>query len=299
MTKTEMQRIAEELTEELRNVPDGTEITTAQLLRLCGYDTERLSLPEMMGIHTALAHTAKKARVTLDMSAHKGKEEGLPVHLAYTVHNENAKVRCPHCGSGNTARILYGMPAFSKKLEHDIRSGKIHLGGCMLTEVTDAAGNSIPLDPARYCNACKKEFARPAYLPTEDFSGAEAYTDIVTGLRFTYSKRFPQQTELCIEKNDAGAAVSVSCFPGAGEAGRERQITKRQWNKLTDRLFGELYLHEWKKEYTDPNVLDGEQWSLEIRMTEDRRLVWNGSNAFPVYWQELNALFRPFLRDGR
>jgi hypothetical protein len=41
---------------------------------------------------------------------------------------------CPQCQSHNVAEILYGMPAFSEELEHDLDSGKIVLGGCFVSE---------------------------------------------------------------------------------------------------------------------------------------------------------------------
>lgn len=42
--------------------------------------------------------------------------------------------------------------------------------------------------------------------------------------------------------------------------------------------------------------LNGEQWELEIRLTGNRKRTYSGSNAFPPYWSELKALFRPYMR---
>ncbi|MBQ5521284.1 MAG: hypothetical protein IIT86_00495 [Oscillospiraceae bacterium] len=61
-------------------------------------------------------------------------------------------------------------------------------------------------------------------------------------------------------------------------------------------LYSGLFLHEWKKSYDNFEVLDGEQWELEITMTNRRKRTYEGSNAYPPYWPELKALFRPFLR---
>ena len=41
---------------------------------------------------------------------------------------------CPHCGSRRIARIGYGMPAYTKKLERALEAGRIVLGGCCVTE---------------------------------------------------------------------------------------------------------------------------------------------------------------------
>ena len=40
MTKTELRYIAEDLVDELREMPDGTEITSWQLLKVGGYDPD-------------------------------------------------------------------------------------------------------------------------------------------------------------------------------------------------------------------------------------------------------------------
>ena len=42
--------------------------------------------------------------------------------------------KCPSCGSEKVADILWGMPAFSRKLEKDLEDGKIVLGGCCVTD---------------------------------------------------------------------------------------------------------------------------------------------------------------------
>jgi hypothetical protein len=40
---------------------------------------------------------------------------------------------CPACGSPRIARILYGLPAFSKDLEDALSEGIVALGGCVLS----------------------------------------------------------------------------------------------------------------------------------------------------------------------
>jgi len=41
---------------------------------------------------------------------------------------------CPDCGSNKIARILWGMPAMSPKMQRDIDQGKLILGGCVVLE---------------------------------------------------------------------------------------------------------------------------------------------------------------------
>lgn len=51
---------------------------------------------------------------------------------------------------------------------------------------------------------------------------------------------------------------------------------------------GDLHIGEWKKDYMDPNVLDGTQWDLEIQYINDRKPVRiSGSNAYPYNFNNL------------
>jgi ribosomal protein L37AE/L43A len=56
--------------------------------------------------------------------------------------------KCPNCGSKNIARIQYGMPVYSEKLEKDLAKNKIVLGGCVIS------GD----DPKWQCTNCKERF---------------------------------------------------------------------------------------------------------------------------------------------
>ena len=58
--------------------------------------------------------------------------------------------KCPECGSGPVARIMYGMPAFSEELERELREGKISLGGCCVSDD----------DPDWECTACGRRMHR-------------------------------------------------------------------------------------------------------------------------------------------
>ena len=69
--------------------------------------------------------------------------------------NKRSRVKkprtCLECGSKRIAKILYGMPAFSDELERDIKSGKIVLGGCVITDE----------DPIWQCVDCGKSYFKP------------------------------------------------------------------------------------------------------------------------------------------
>jgi hypothetical protein len=53
--------------------------------------------------------------------------------------------RCPRCGSPSLARILYGFPAFTRRLEEDLDAGRVVLGGCVIGED----------QPTLSCGACE------------------------------------------------------------------------------------------------------------------------------------------------
>jgi hypothetical protein len=59
-----------------------------------------------------------------------------------------ASVVCPHCASTDVARYLWGLPAFSPKLDADMDAGRVVLGGCVVTGE----------DPTHRCNACGRGF---------------------------------------------------------------------------------------------------------------------------------------------
>jgi len=60
----------------------------------------------------------------------------------------NHKNICHYCNSKNVAKILYGLPAFSKKLEKELKTGKVILGGCCISDES----------PLFHCNDCAKEW---------------------------------------------------------------------------------------------------------------------------------------------
>lgn len=194
--------------------------------------------------------------------------------------------KCPKCGSRRVAPILYGMPAFSEEMEQQLKEEKLYLGGCCISG----------MDPTYHCFHCKKDVGAPPILLSKH--GEEDYRDIVTSVRFSVGGFFGGYPEvLAIKEKDR---ITLDVRPGfrEPEAYLQRLMTEQEWNKLMDRLFSKLYLHEWKKNYADPNVLDGEQWELELKLTGGRVRNYGGSNAFPPYWAELKMTFRPFFKEA-
>ncbi len=74
--------------------------------------------------------------------------------------------KCPHCGAGEAAEILYGMPAYSEELEESLKNGEVFIGGCLIT------GD----DPKYKCRSCGFEYGRPSGDPA--LSDFEIVTDM-------------------------------------------------------------------------------------------------------------------------
>lgn len=64
---------------------------------------------------------------------------------------DDARPRCPKCGSEKVAEILWGMPAYSEELQYDLDEGRVVLGGCFVGEDGE--------DPFWHCTSCGHEFA--------------------------------------------------------------------------------------------------------------------------------------------
>lgn len=279
--------IVEILIEELRELPNGTEATLAQLVNKCGYDARQLERDDqMLTIYGELLKAARKAHITLDWSAYKDMVIGLPYNIPFVVKNARAQIKCPRCGSVNTARILYGMPAMDKELEAKINAGKIYIGGCCITG----------FDEKCYCNACKKKFG----VVVQIINGEEIefLADAVTEITFSrmeYLRPF-QPTQVTITKTAKGAHVKASGAADDLPFENEYDISKKKWDALVDALYYELYLNDWEHSFVDYNVLDGEEWRLTIKRPNRRKRTYSGMNGYPPYWEELVKLMKPYLK---
>ncbi len=76
-------------------------------------------------------------------------EDRLPEDMLDVLEEfEDALVRCPYCGSRHTAMFIYGLPAFTPKMQKMLDEKRWTLGGCLIG----------PDMPSRKCNECGKEF---------------------------------------------------------------------------------------------------------------------------------------------
>lgn len=294
MKQEELQCIISELIEELRELPDQTELTTWQLIDRAGYADEKFSNEDLMDIDYALRQAARKAHITLDGSRHDGLVEGLPYNLDYIVRNAKAQIRCPRCGSINTARILYGMPAMSDALEEKMRAGRIHLGGCRINSA-ELNGQTVRTDPTRRCNSCNKEFGAP---PIFLYRGeAQDYRAEVISFRYYDGGFFGGFTELKIRRAEDGIiAKGVSAPSPVDPSYGTYTMTEKEWLDFLDSLYSACYLHEWRKRYVDLSVLDGEQWEIELTLSGNRLRSYYGSNEYPPYWKDVQKVVNRIIR---
>ena len=294
-SKAELRGIAKSLVEELRECEDGTGISSWELLQCSGYDMDSFDQWDLFEVHDALLREARANHITLDMSAHKDQVEGLPYNLDFIVRNKKAQIKCPRCGSMNTARYIYGMPIFSERMQQKLNARKWVLGGCCISSV-EVNGKEIDTMPARRCNDCKKDFATAPILFTPKSEKAEDYRDIVTSIKFSVGGFFSGHTDVSIIKNEQGALVQVQKLSEPDEEPDDRQINAVKWQKIVNTLYGQMYLHEWKRSFVDPCVMDGTQWRLEIGLTKKRKRSYSGSNDYPPYWSKLLRIFREFVK---
>lgn len=202
--------------------------------------------------------------------------------------------KCPRCGSRNTGRYIYGLPAFSEKMQMMLDTGKWILGGCCLYEV-EINGQHVNTKPTRKCNDCGKDFGAAPILITRKKETAEDYRDIVTTISFKIDEYRGGYTHITIRKNAGGASVKVDQMPLPKKPGCVRQISSAKWTKIVNALYGQIHLHEWKKNYLpSPDIVvnDGLHWSLTVRLTGNRKRSYSGDNCLPPYWDELLKVFR-------
>jgi|GEM_PF-2446637 len=77
-------KVAEQLLDEVRELPDGSASTTCRLLMKCGYDLDKLPV-DLFDVDNELHEASEKAGIILDMSAHEGKIEGLLFNLEFII----------------------------------------------------------------------------------------------------------------------------------------------------------------------------------------------------------------------
>ena len=174
-----------------------------------------------------------------------------------------AKRICPRCGSRETAPILWGMPAYTEKLQEQLNNKEILLGGCCITEN----------DPTHHCFKCKKDFGRKT---------ADLETDTIE-VNFEIGGFFQGYNSLIVKKTNNGAITTCT---QSFDKHSDKELSFEEWDALLKSLY-RCYICDWKKRYVDNGVLDGTQWELTIQYANHKPLNIYGSNAYPPHWNKL------------
>lgn len=292
MKRREISReVVPELVEDLRDIPDGTRITIGELIADSFYADDVFTDEDMAFLMKKLYSAAKRENITLDRQS----------DCSYIVHNKDAKYICPHCGSKNTARILYGLPAFSPQMEKKLNEGRLYLGGCCIM------GN----DPDRLCNDCEMEFSTTSdwFNIMKEISNDEPEKvemgnvmpeniEQVESLTFLYGTFGQKTTRIQINHTDNGAEVirtTGDYFTFSNGCSTVNHISKASWSDLIDKLYHEFRFHEWELVYSDDKTLDGFEWKMIVQFPDNHNQERRGYNAYPPCWNDLMSYIRTLL----
>ena len=167
--------------------------------------------------------------------------------------------KCPSCGSRNVIKILYGEPTGEALFME--AQGKIKLGGCLITDI----------DPEYYCNDCENEWNKKEIID-------KAYEDI-KGIKASVGGYFQGYYEIDIDFVSRKLSWNHSLEP---ENSYSKIIRRTTLDKFIEGL-KVVNLLNWKNNYLDCEILDGTQWTIEIKKDSETREI-NGDNKFPKEW---------------
>ena len=194
---------------------------------------------------------------------------------AYSKETKNVRhKKCPMCGSRDTAKILYGLPAYNEELENKLNSHTIYLGGCVIT----------PTDPKYHCFSCNEDFGTPPVFISD--YGHENYIDLIKEIEISYGGYFNGYTVIKLRKSDNKYFASKEKIGSdRDERKTECELTHFEWQRNLKKLYEGFFLHEWDERY-DNSYMDGEQWHIIVKLTNNCQHKIYGSNAYPPYWPE-------------
>ena len=148
-------------------------------------------------------------------------------------------------------------------------------------------------DPGYVCLDCGKTIGSPPYMKTS--RGTEDYRDETKRLTLREEGIYPDYGEICLRQLSIGAELSLAGDSEHPAVILKDYIPEKQWRKLLDKVFREIYLHEWKKPQETPHSPTDKMWEVELVLTHGRRRYFCGWGNHPPYWKELVRLFKPFF----
>ena len=88
MTKKEIKELANKAVELLQKMPDGTEISSGQLLFRFMDEAGQMDFSDLLGFDYELRRAARIKHIILDSSKYDDMEVGLPFNLEFVVYHK-------------------------------------------------------------------------------------------------------------------------------------------------------------------------------------------------------------------
>lgn len=284
--------VAASLLHDLLDLPEGSRITLKGLIADSLYADHQFSDDILETILELLKSLADISYIDLVQQ-----EDG-----AFIVHNLDARIVCPCCGSTNTIRNLDSYDWLKPVAYEKLVQGKIHFHGV----------NGRSRDD-RYCKDCEKEFRT---LPDAfTFLGYyEPYTGDEIGCifpddpdkiqRITYSHDiYPgMSTKVDVIHTSDGAMVQYlkgKC--GFTEKGQRYvwKIDHEQWAAIVHSLYHEYKIHKLNPERLRPWKLPGSRWRIIVYFDNNRIQARGNQNIYTPHWKEIKALFENLSETTR
>lgn len=286
-----------DLLRDLRDCEDGTVTNVLKLYNALEYDSTELDESELFEVMPELIREAEKNHIYLEDPVEEKRVEELSYDADFIVRNKEGQIRCPKCGSNNTAWYIHGYPIYNNRIKDKIDRNKVALGGCVITSVK-VAGKDVWYEPERRCNDCINDFGFPPVMVDRKTNTGEYYRDIFTGIEIEIKCEINPflKKHIKITKKDDGAILTVydhsEVYPVHT---KEADIDDKTWEKISDSLFVNIKIQEWNEDYTNLDWLDGESWKVEISLTKNRKLYFCGTNGYPPNWNEFKDIFKEYL----
>ena len=171
--------------------------------------------------------------------------------------------KCPSCKSRNAVKIAYGMP--TSELYEEYLKGKVVLGGCCVVEG----------GPEYFCKDCNYEWNKDEVIDNAygSISNIKAYVGGFFGPNYEVELDFENNKLIWNEKTNL---VDI-------EDSVTKDIDLEQYNYIIGNLKF-IKLLGWKRNYIDPGICDGTQWSIDIK-SGDKTIHKSGSNNYPRTWE--------------
>lgn len=269
---------------DLLDLPEGSRITLNGLIADSLYAEHQLSEDIWETIQKRLKSLAD--RIYIDLVR---QDDG-----SFIVHNLNAQIVCPYCGSTNTIRNLDIYNWLKPLVLEKLNQWKIHFHG------VDGRSHDD-----RYCKDCEKEFRTLpdafAFLGcNKPYTGNEIGCvfpddpDKIQKITYSHDISHGMSTKVDIIHTPDGATVEYLREKwGFIEKGQRYvwKIDHEQWAAIVHRLYYEYKIHELDPERLVPWKSECSRWRIVVFFCNDEIQARGNQNIYPPHWKEVKALF--------